>query len=272
MDDRHKVYKTNFDKDADIKDLPAYCLFVPENALFLDVGCACGDTGALLKHIKNTTNYGLEYNQESLDMALETKAYEEAYQIDLDLLRISQFSQFIRKFDVVFAGDVLEHLRNPTHVLSQLKHYLNQDGFLLLSLPNVAHMSVKAALLANNLPYMPSGLLDETHIHFFTYKSIMQMLNDAKLEILGRNFTFGDSKAGLEYDPYEHLDKELIKYIASDWHSYVAQYIIAARVSTKSPEELAKHNELFFHFTNLPSGHLAFKIKTKTLQELGLDQ
>lgn len=59
---------------------------INENTIILDVGCACGDMGIALKKYKNAQIYGLEYNQESVKLAQETKAYEEVSQFDLDKL------------------------------------------------------------------------------------------------------------------------------------------------------------------------------------------
>ena len=142
------------------------------NPVVLDVGCACGDLGVALKEHRNATMFGLEYNQGSIDIALETEAYEEIHQFNLDDITENSFPQYKGKFDYVVCGDVLEHLRNPMYSLNILKSYLKEDGRIIASIPNVAHMSIKSNLLVNDFTYTPLGLLDETHIHLFTHKSI----------------------------------------------------------------------------------------------------
>jgi predicted SAM-dependent methyltransferase len=81
-------------------------------------------------------------------------------------------------FDYIIFADVLEHLRNPQEVLQAAKQLLADDGHLLISVPNMAHGDIIMNLLDNNFFYTPLGLLDDTHIHFFTYKSMRKMLSD----------------------------------------------------------------------------------------------
>ena len=157
---------------------------INENTIVLDVGCACGDMGVALKKYKNAQIYGLEFNQESVKLAQETKAYEEVHQFNLDTLSENDFSQYKEKFDYIICGDVLEHLRYPRETLRILKTYLKENGYLIASIPNIAHMSIKANLLVNDFTYTPLGLLDETHIHLFTYKSIAEMLSNLGLKNL----------------------------------------------------------------------------------------
>lgn len=85
------------------------------------------------------------------------------------------------RFDVVLGGDVLEHLPDPLGVLRACRAALKPGGYVVLSLPNVAHADVKIHLLAGRFPYQDTGLLDRTHLHFFTLTSIEEMLRDAGL-------------------------------------------------------------------------------------------
>lgn len=88
-----------------------------------------------------------------------------------------------RRYDYIVALDVLEHLENPEHVLSLLKELLSDDGKIVLSIPNVAHNAVILELLENKFPYSDLGLLDRTHIHFFSYHTILQMIQEAGFHI-----------------------------------------------------------------------------------------
>ena len=87
------------------------------------------------------------------------------------------------RFDVVVAADVLEHLRDPLAVLRRLRDHLTEEGFFVLSVPNVAHGSVRLALLEGNFRYQSHGLLDTTHLRFFTHETIGDLLDEAELGI-----------------------------------------------------------------------------------------
>ncbi len=80
------------------------------------------------------------------------------------------------EYDIVVAADVLEHVKDPEFVLSKLKKYLKRGGPLVVSLPNVANFYVRFSLLIGRFPYYRKGLLDRTHLHFFTLRSAERML------------------------------------------------------------------------------------------------
>jgi 2-polyprenyl-3-methyl-5-hydroxy-6-metoxy-1,4-benzoquinol methylase len=77
------------------------------------------------------------------------------------------------RFDVILLGDVLEHLRHPERALVGFRPLLRDGGCLVVSLPNVAHASVRLALLQGAFDYRPEGLLDATHLRFFTRASLL---------------------------------------------------------------------------------------------------
>ncbi|MGP1692953.1 MAG: methyltransferase domain-containing protein [Giesbergeria sp.] len=83
-----------------------------------------------------------------------------------------------RRFDAILACDVLEHLRQPEQVLKALSGLLQPMGSLVISLPNIAYAGVAAALRAGVFDYADKGLLDRTHLRFFTRRSIEQLLMD----------------------------------------------------------------------------------------------
>lgn len=83
------------------------------------------------------------------------------------------------KYDYIVILDVLEHIRNPKEVLDLLRCLLKEEGTLLLSLPNIAHNSIIMNLLQNKFIYTNVGLLDETHVHFYTYSTLKDLLNSA---------------------------------------------------------------------------------------------
>ena len=216
--------------------------YVTDNTTVLDIGCACGDLGIALKKYKNSEMYGLEYNQKSVEIALTTGAYQKVHQFDLEKLSEEDFPEYKNKFDYIICADILEHLRNPMKVLEILKQYLKKEGQIIVSIPNVAHMSIKSNLLLNDFTYTSVGLLDATHIHLFTYKSIASELSSIGLAVDECLFTLQSLTAWQPANPYPYLPNVVKYFILLDWHSYVCQYIAKISASPLSEEELLKNN------------------------------
>lgn len=86
------------------------------------------------------------------------------------------------QFDVIVYGDILEHLRNPMEVFSGFNRSLRPGGRVIVSVPNVAHLWVRLNLLVGRLPYANRGILDRTHLRFFTLRAFQKFLRDAGLE------------------------------------------------------------------------------------------
>lgn len=79
------------------------------------------------------------------------------------------------KFDVITFGDVLEHLYDPWRIIKNCQNILKEDGKILVSIPNISHLSVILNLIRGKFDYTNSGILDNTHIRFFTKESVLQM-------------------------------------------------------------------------------------------------
>jgi SAM-dependent methyltransferase len=86
-------------------------------------------------------------------------------------------------YDVVVYGDILEHLQDPLNVLVQLNRSLARDGVVLISVPNVAHLWIRMQLMLGNFDYAERGILDRTHLRFFTLKSFKGFIQDAGLSL-----------------------------------------------------------------------------------------
>lgn len=88
-------------------------------------------------------------------------------------------------FDAIIYGDVLEHLIAPEAVFQQLNRLLADDGAVIVSVPNVAHLAVRLMLLTGRFDYMDRGILDRTHLRFFTLKTFRQFLDRCGVELTG---------------------------------------------------------------------------------------
>ncbi len=88
-----------------------------------------------------------------------------------------------RTFDVVVCADVLEHLEDPAAVLARVRRWLSPGGVLFVSLPNVANVAVRFALLAGRFEYAEAGILDRTHLRFFTRRSARRLVEGTGFRI-----------------------------------------------------------------------------------------
>lgn len=233
--------------------------FVKEKSEVLDIGCACGDLAEQLHISKKCTVYGLEFNPDSVEKCIAKKVFREVRQFDLNTLTESSFPEYKQKFDCCILGDVLEHLQNPDDVLKTAVSYLKKDGIVIISLPNLSHASIKANLLLNDFTRTPLGILDKTHLHFFTYKNIAELLNKCNLGIKDMACT---SLPADGYQPHKisELPATVADFILADPHSFVFQYILACQNTGESSfqDTLSQLEKL----TVSPTGNsLLFRIK-----------
>jgi 2-polyprenyl-3-methyl-5-hydroxy-6-metoxy-1,4-benzoquinol methylase len=127
---------------------------------------------------------GIEINVLSADLA---RPYCRRVMVnDLDDIQSAGLSE---QYDLVIAADVLEHLRDPEFILSELKKHVKIGGYLVVSLPNVANVYVRLNLLFGRFPYHIKGILDRTHLHFFTLKTAEKMLVKTGWIVEGRDVT-----------------------------------------------------------------------------------
>jgi GT2 family glycosyltransferase/tetratricopeptide (TPR) repeat protein/2-polyprenyl-3-methyl-5-hydroxy-6-metoxy-1,4-benzoquinol methylase len=168
-------------------DRPELVAMVPPDAReILDIGCGAGRLGRAIKHRQNARVRGIEYSPDAAQAA--RACLDEVHQGDIEGME-SPFAEDM--FDAIVCGDVLEHLRDPVAVLRKVRSWLRPTGRLIASIPNVRHHSVIRSLLAGNWTYEPAGLLDRTHLRFFTRREIEKMFFRAgfELESLGANTT-----------------------------------------------------------------------------------
>ncbi len=158
---------------------PEVVSFVPESAhRILDVGCACGALGASLKNRQSCEVTGVEFVPEIAQEARER--LDHVITGDIEQLAPA----FPRKYyNCIVLADVLEHLRDPITVLENLKDSLTDDGTVVLSVPNVRHWSVLKDLLEGRWQYIDAGILDNTHLRFFTRSSLIELLQGVGLQI-----------------------------------------------------------------------------------------
>ncbi|MFZ2957707.1 MAG: class I SAM-dependent methyltransferase [Candidatus Ozemobacteraceae bacterium] len=237
-----KKYRIKLDVDnKNDARIIAFSYIFPQS-IVLDVGCACGDFGVLLNQDKNCTVYGMEYNAGSIKVAEKTNAYRQIQKFDLNKLEENNFDNYHEYFTCIAFIDVLEHLMEPDVVLKKFKTFLKKDGFFIISIPNIGHCSIKAKLLLNDFTYTEMGILDKTHVRFFTYKSIVSLFSSLALEIEESKGVLSDV---MFHEPgsNNHLPFAVKRLIYQDPHSYVFQYVMKVKPSNLDPIRLHQHNQ-----------------------------
>jgi len=167
--------KTNFFKSDNYAALGAneeIFELVKNNSKVLDVGCACGRLAEKLKKEKNCFVAGLEADKEMAAQA--ASRCDEVVQADVSKITSLPFAK--NYFDYIIFADILEHLVNPDEVLLNLKDYLSDRGFILLSMPNIANWQVRLGLFFLGRFNYGDPLIDGGHLRFFTLSSAKKLL------------------------------------------------------------------------------------------------
>lgn len=206
---------------------------VPAGTSVLDIGCACGDMGIFLKDTKSCRMTGIEYDAASLAIAAASGAYDCLRQADLNKFDpLEYFSP--ASFDVLLFGDILEHLYDPETVLKNFLPLLKEDGRVLISLPNITHASIITQLILDKFEYMDFGILDRTHIRFFSAENIARLLSSNSLEVTCCDHVIYDL-SGLHDEKYLYtLPFFVIRKIKNFDHSFIFQYVIESKKSKSS--------------------------------------
>ncbi len=162
-------------------DLPNTDLLerIPLSArVVLDVGCNGGALGMAYRRFNpRALLLGIEPDPEAAELAAQRLNRVAAVDVERDPLPFA----LDRPIDCIVYGDVLEHLRDPWAVIRRHAEVLSDDGTMVICVPNVQHWSFAERLLRGTWKYEPQGLLDETHLRWFSLDSMREGLQAAGL-------------------------------------------------------------------------------------------
>jgi methionine biosynthesis protein MetW len=169
-------YDGHTDDPAEVAGLMRAAM--PEGIRVLDVGCGTGSLTLVVNAGKGNRVMGVEPDPERADKARSR---------GLDVVTGRLDDAFLAEhgpFDAITFADVIEHLPAPAQVLETAVRGLSPGGLILISVPNVAHWSVRANLLVGRFDYEDVGIMDSTHLRWFTAKSLTAFVERAGLEII----------------------------------------------------------------------------------------
>ncbi|HBX23507.1 MAG TPA: hypothetical protein DEF34_07755 [Desulfotomaculum sp.] len=208
----------------------------------LEFGPATGYMTRYMKEKLGCTIYCVEVDEQAANIA--KKYCEEMIVADLDNLEWSNKLDG-QVFDYLVCSDVLEHLKDPWTVLKQATGFLKKNGIVLTSLPNVGHVSVIMELIKGKFDYRSLGLLDSSHVRFFTGKSVLELLDRAGLSpvkwlastVLPEHTEFKQ--------PINALPWYIQKYLKSKPDANVYQFVTVS----KRKEDIVDIEERFIDFS-----------------------
>jgi 2-polyprenyl-3-methyl-5-hydroxy-6-metoxy-1,4-benzoquinol methylase len=199
---------------------------IGSNKKVLELGAAGGHVTRALR------DQGCNVTAVEIDKSLEVELTSLANRViiaNLDSLNLSTYFETDEKFDVILASDVLEHCVQPELVVLQFHRLLKSDGSLVLSVPNIAHGDVRLSLLAGHFDYRDSGLLDRTHLRFFTKASLLRFISFTGFEV-EKYFTTTQSLGLTEIGvPDAGIPIEAVDYVRQEMDAEIYQFVIEAR-------------------------------------------
>jgi SAM-dependent methyltransferase len=173
---RYPVKLGRYSSHAAIQRLAREHISKLGNLKVLDVGCAQGDSLSEFLSEKVSVT-GIEPYRGDADIASGRGYNVLNSTIEAALGDISDL-----RFDLIIVADVLEHLINPDEILFQLISILEKDGLIFISVPNVANLTMRISLLFGRFNYSDRGILDRTHLRFFTQRTFTALISSNQVE------------------------------------------------------------------------------------------
>lgn len=199
--------------------------YAPARGTLIDLGAAGGELGGAVRpHFRKT--FGFEYQLDCIG-ALK-KRFDNVLIADLETLR-----NLPAGADAIVCADVIEHLRDATSILRLIRESLAADGYAFVSVPNIANITVRLGLLFGVFEYRERGILDNTHLRFYTLRTIRRDLETAGFEIVtvrGSSIPIRLIIGRFTPEPLLRIGEKLLTAITRLWLALFAyQIVVVAR-------------------------------------------
>lgn len=171
--------------------------YIEKGSKVLDIGCSSGNFGKVLIEEKGCVVDGIELDLD--DYKVAKKHLRNVYHLNIETDNLDEISD---TYDYIYFGDVIEHLVTPAPTLRRIHHLLKPNGQLVFSIPNMAHLSVRLMVLQGSIIRGETGLLDKTHLHFYTTAEVERVLKEAGYDLIHFDPVLKDL-------PRQIIDKEL---------------------------------------------------------------
>ncbi|HRE55099.1 MAG TPA: methyltransferase domain-containing protein [Candidatus Competibacter sp.] len=223
-----RVYHRQLDPNGQ-DSLAKLARLIRPDSRVLDLGAGPGVLGRYLTEQRQCAVDGVEGNADAASEAAPW--YRRLQRADLEQLKLAECFAG-GQYDFIVCADVLEHLRRPHDLLAQLSGLLAPNGRVLASVPNVAYAGLIAELLAGDFRYRPEGLLDETHLRFFTLRSLLRALETAGLRAVAVDAVMLDPRDSEFADRYlDALPPALRRGLLARPEALVYQFIVSAQIA-----------------------------------------
>jgi 2-polyprenyl-3-methyl-5-hydroxy-6-metoxy-1,4-benzoquinol methylase len=155
--------------------------FIEESDVkILDIGCGAGDTGKLIRSIyPDTEVVGITCSESEYNRASQNLSSCLCINIEQDILP----EKYEQVFDVLIFSHVLEHLLDPNKVITKLLSYLKPGGKVVIAIPNIANWRERWKIALGKFEYTDGGVMDKTHLHFYTFHTAIKYLIDPIKEL-----------------------------------------------------------------------------------------
>jgi 2-polyprenyl-3-methyl-5-hydroxy-6-metoxy-1,4-benzoquinol methylase len=206
--------------------------FVGAARRVLDVGCSTGYLGEALT-ARGCVVDGVDKDPDAV--AIAGTRLNSAQVVDLDTDDLAEVLAG-HEYDRIIFADVLEHLMNPRAVLASAAALLAPDGEIVISIPNVAHGALRLALLQGRWDYHETGLLDRTHIRFFTRTSLVALIHSAGLSVTAIRSTVVDPLGSEVEIQRTELPQGVLSWVRAQDDSFNYQFVAMARIGVQHGE------------------------------------
>jgi methionine biosynthesis protein MetW len=228
---RVKRYDTTGSRTIDELDpnssyAKAYAL-IPAGSRVLDLGCGSGELASYLA-ARGDRVWGVDINPTALAQAAASCV--ETRVADLERADVAGLFPGLL-FDVVVFADVLEHVREPWNVLQSARTVLDSGGCVVASIPNFGHAAVRLAVVSGAMPYRGLGILDGTHVRFFTRNGVTSLFEESgfRVQAIDRTTLAFDQPSDLVPDVRMlRVPGDIERHVREDPENETLQFVVRA--------------------------------------------